>query len=70
MQFRDSPVTSNETNIAELFMINASRCDKWPECRQSCLEHGGQDGHVFDPIDIEAILEVDGVEVFENLGCS
>ena len=30
----------------------------------------GKDGHVFDPIDLEAILKVDGVEVFENLGCS
>ena len=41
-----------------------------PESRHSCLEHGGQRGHVDDPIGLEAILGVDVVEVFENLGCS
>ena len=37
-----------------------------PECRQSCLEHGGQCGNVFGPLDLEAILVVDGGEVFEH----
>ena len=41
-----------------------------PECRQSCLEHGGQGGHVFGPLDLKAILVVDGDEVFEQLGGS
>ena len=41
-----------------------------PQCRQSCLEHGGQGGHVFGPLDLEAILVVDGGEIFEQLGDS
>ena len=38
-----------------------------PERNQSCLGHDGQDCHVFEPLDLEAILEVDGGKVFEQL---
>ena len=42
----------------------SSRLKLWrhgPECKQPCLGHTGQGGHVFD---LKAILEVDGGEVF------
>ena len=35
-----------------------------PECKQPCLGHSGQGGHVFGPFDLEAILVVVGGEVF------
>ena len=35
--------------------------------RQSRLGDSGQSGHVFGPLDLEAILVVDGGEVFEQL---
>ena len=67
----DGQPTPEGRLIFEIHLLCALKLRRYgPECRQSCLEHGGQGGHVFGPLDLEAILVVDGGEVFEQLGGS
>ena len=47
--------------VVEGFNTTRLHREHGPDCKQSCLGHSGQGGHVFDH---KAILEVDGGEVF------
>ena len=53
--------------VFETYLLSAEAWRHGPERKQSYLGHGGQSGHVFEPLDLEAILVVDGGEVFEKL---
>ena len=56
--------------LFETHLLSAETWRHGSECKRSCLRHGGQGGHAHELLNLEAILEVDGDEVFTQLGGS